>query len=240
MKRNTKMLVKGILLSCVFISGMSSAVDLPVVKEYIDLNHPLESGMQTYPGLSEVETYDKAPRFANGALIDGIKMLGISSTYIDAPYHVDPNGGKIADYKLEQLVNLPIVVISLPAGKSFYAKEDIDKYQVSGKAVLLYTGKSRYFGSPEYSKNLPYISTAAAEWLVAQKAALVGIDALLVDNYNQNDTTPVHDILLKNGIVIAEDMTNLGELTGKDARLTAVPPRAPLASFPTRIFATVY
>ena len=240
MKLTVKRLTQCILLSSVLISGISHAVNLPAVKEYIDLNHPLESGMQTYPGLSEVETYDKAPRFSNGALIDGIKMLGIPSTYIDAPYHVDPHGGKVADYKLEQLVNLPIVVIPLPEGHSFYAKEDIEKYQVRGKTVLLFTGKSRYFGTPEYSKNPPYISTAAAEWLAGQKAALVGIDALLVDNYNQNDTTPVHDVLLKNGVVIAEDMTNLGALAGKDARLTAVPPRAPLASFPTRIFATVY
>ncbi len=63
---------------------------------------------------------------------------------------------------------------------------------------------------------------------------------MLVDNYKKNDTIPVHDMLLKHGIVIAEDMTNIASVEGKDAYLTAVPPRAPMASFPARIFAAVY
>jgi hypothetical protein len=68
---------------------------------YIDLNHVASTGMQTYPGLSLVEFFDYAPRFSNTALIDEATMLGITSTYIDAPYHIDPlrsaapNGGAI-------------------------------------------------------------------------------------------------------------------------------------------------
>lgn len=216
------------------------AVILPVPKAYIELNHPLASGMQTYPGLSEVEIYKTAPRYKNGALIDGIKFLGISATYIDAPYHADEQGMKISDYPLEKLVNLPVVVISLAKNSGVFDLSDFSGKDVKGKAVLLHTGKSRYFGQPEYAKNPPYLTTRAARWLIDHHAALVGIDALLVDNYNQNDAIPVHDMLLKSGIVIAEDMTNIEAVVGKDALLTAVPPRAPMASFPARIFATVY
>lgn len=216
------------------------AVNFPVPTAYIELNHPLESGMQTYPGLSDVEIYKTAPRYKNGALIDGIKFLGISATYIDAPYHADEHGMKISDYPLEKLVNLPVIVINLAKESSVFDLSDFVGKEVKGKAVLLNTGKSRYFGQAEYAQNPPYLTTRAAQWLIDQHAALVGIDALLVDNYNKNDSIPVHDLLLKHGIVIAEDMTNIDAVVGKEAYLTAVPPRAPMASFPARIFAAIY
>ncbi|HGW5930640.1 cyclase family protein [Klebsiella pneumoniae] len=216
------------------------AVEIPKPKAYIDLNHPLESGMQTYPGLSDVEIYKTAPRYGNGALIDGIKFLGISATYIDSPYHADEKGMKISDYPLEKLVNLPVIVIKVGKDKKFFDVSDLKDKNVNGKAVLFETGKSKFFGKPEYAQDPPYLTTDAAKWLINHNAAFVGIDALLVDNYKKNDTIPVHDMLLKHGIVIAEDMTNIASVEGKDAYLTAVPPRAPMASFPARIFAAVY
>ena len=230
----------GFTMSVLIFCHSAMAVTLPKPEKYVDLNHPLETGMQTYPGLSDVEIYKTAPRYANGALIDGIKFLGISATYIDSPYHADEKGMKISDYPLEKLVNLPVVVVKLPPNSHVFDVSAFRGLNVNGKAVLLNTGKSKVFGTPEYSKNPPYMTTEAANWLVRNHASLVGIDALLVDNFNKNDSIPVHDILLKNGIVIAEDMTNIDAVAGKDAYLTAVPPRAPMASFPARIFAAIY
>ncbi|CNC48136.1 TPA: cyclase family protein [Yersinia enterocolitica] len=228
------------VLSAFLFCQSAMAVTLPTPEKYVDLNHPLETGMQTYPGLSDVQIYKTAPRYANGALIDGIKFLGISATYIDSPYHADEKGMKISDYPLEKLVNLPVIVVKLAPGSDVFDVSAFRNLNVKGKAVLLNTGKSKVFGTAEYSKNPPYMTTEAANWLVSNQAALVGIDALLVDNFNKNDTIPVHDILLKHGIVIAEDMTNLEAVAGKDAYLTAVPPRAPMASFPARIYAAIY
>ena len=230
------------LIMTAIIPMMSLAEDIspPKAKEYVELNHPLESGMETYPGLSEVKVFDKGPRFDNGALIDGITLLGISATYIDAPYHTDEKGKKIADYSLDKLVNLPVVVIEKDDNRRVFEVDDLKNSDVTGKAVLFHTGYDKFFGTKKYSENPPYISTSAAKWLVEHHAAFVGIDALLVDDYNKNDSNPVHNILLRNGVVIAEDMTNIGGIVGKNAWLTAVPPRAPMTSFPTRIFATVY
>lgn len=218
----------------------ANAVVLPAVKEYVELNHPIQENMETYPGLSEVELYTKGGRNPSGSIIDGIKLLGISGTYIDAPFHMSDKGGKIADYPLSKLVNLPVIVVEKAAGRRTYEVADFQGKEVNGKAVLLHTGQDRYFGKQAYSKNSPYVSTQAAEWLVRHGAVLVGIDAVLIDDYDHTETTPVHDILLRNNIIIAEDMTNIGAVKGKDAYLTAVPPRMPMASFPARIFATVY
>lgn len=211
------------------------------VKEYIELNHKIEHGMETYPGLSHVEVYDKFPRFGNSALIDGINLLGISGTYIDAPFHEDPNGDKICDYPLEKLVNLPVVVINKPQARVAFELEDFIGVDVSGKAVLLNSQHDRFFGMPEYGVDTPYLSIDAANYLVEKGVALVGIDSPLVDNIESSELEiPVHNILLSNGVVICEDMTNISAVENKVAYLTAVPPRVPLASFPARVFATVF
>jgi arylformamidase len=81
-----------------------AASKLPKVKEYIDLNHELKQDMETYPGLSEVKITNVAPRYKNGALIDKISFLGISGTYIDAPFHVDENGKKYPIIRLKNLL----------------------------------------------------------------------------------------------------------------------------------------
>lgn len=223
-----------------FFTCPASAGELPPVKEYIELNHALHEDMVTYPGLSEVKLYTKLERGRNGAIIDGIRMLGISGTYIDAPFHADPQGKKIADYALNQLVNLPVIVIPLARGKNVFTAADFAGKNVAGKAVLLMTGRDRLFGTSAYGTTPPYLTVDGARWLVNHRAALVGIDSVLIDNYAENSSIPVHDLLLKNSIVIAEDMANIGALTDKNAYLSAVPPRVPMASFPARIYALVY
>lgn len=212
-----------------------------LVKEFIELNHKIHHGMETYPGLSHVDVYEKFPRFKNNALIDGISLLGISGTYIDSPFHEDPSGDKICDYPLEKLVNLPVVVINKPDNRIAFELADFEGADVTGKAVLLNSKHDRYFGSEAYGKDTPYLSIEAAKYLVEKGAALVGIDSPLVDNIlTSEDEIPVHNILLSHGVVICEDMTNIASVEGKQAYLTAVPPRVPLASFPARVFATVY
>jgi arylformamidase len=216
--------------------GSVNAGELPKVKSYIDLNHVASSGMQTYPGLSLVEFFDYAPRFTNTALIDEVTMLGITSTYIDAPYHIDPNGAKIADYPLQKLVNLPVVIVTKPNTRLDFEIRDFQGKDVRGKAVLLFSGHDQYWNAAQYGVDVPYLSLNAAN----NGAVLVGIDSPLIDNYANNPASVVHHELLDNGLVIAEDMTNIGAVPKHGAYLTAVPPRVPMTSFMTRIFATVY
>jgi arylformamidase len=138
-------------------------------------------------------------------------------------------------------VNLLIVVINKPDNRIAFDVEDFAGIDVTGKAVLLNSKHDRYFGTENYGKNTPYLSIEAAKFLAEKGAALVGIDSPLVDNImTAEEAIPVHNILLSNGVVICEDMTNISAAEGKLAYLTAVPPRVPLASFPARVFATVY
>ncbi|ORM71256.1 metal-dependent hydrolase [Pantoea rwandensis] len=197
--------------------------------------------MITFPGTSMVKYLHPENRYPNGSLVDGLAVLGISATYIDSPHHIDENMGNISTWPLSSLVNLPVTVIKLREGTRVFDVKDFENVDVKGKAVLLLTHQDRLFGKPEYIKNAPYLTGDAAAYLVKKGAKLVGIDSVLIDNPDAPDASiPAHETLLRSNVVVAEDMTNIASVVGRDAYLTAVPPRTPTTSFPVRIFAAIY
>jgi kynurenine formamidase len=108
-----------------------------------------------------------------------------------------------------------------------------------GKAVLVHTGWSRHWGTQQYHSESPYLTEDAADRLVEANIALLGVDALNVDDIN-DPARPVHHTLLANGIPIVEHLTNLDQLPDRDFRLTALPaPVRRIGSFPIRAVATL-
>ena len=237
-----KLFHTAIFFASALMSGCSSdKVRLPEPEKYVELNHALTDGMITFPGTSMVKYLHPENRYPNGSLVDGMAILGISGTYIDSPHHVDAKLGNISTLPLSNLVNLPVIVVKLRSNTRAYEIKDFDKIDVNGKAVLLFTGQDRQFGKPDYIKDAPYLTGEAATYLVSHGAKLVGIDSVLIDNPDAPGAAiPAHNTLLRNGVIVAEDMTNLAGVVDRVAYLTAVPPRVPTTSFPARIFATVY
>jgi arylformamidase len=75
--------------------------------------------------------------------------------------------------------------------------------------------------------------------LVRARAALVGVDFLNVDDTN-DPVRPAHTKLLRAGILIVENLTNLSELPADGFSFSAVPlPIVRGASFPVRAFAEI-
>jgi kynurenine formamidase len=110
---------------------------------------------------------------------------------------------------------------------------------VGGRAVLLHTGWDRHWTTDRYRIDAPYLTTSAAEWLVEQGAALVGIDSINIDD--MGDTTrPAHTRLLAAGIPIVEHLCDLHKLPREGFRFYAAPPRiVGMGTFPVRAFAVV-
>jgi kynurenine formamidase len=167
-----------------------------------------------------------------------VRFVTSVGTYLDAPYHFDPQGADISQLDLSQLV-LPGLVLDLrqqaapdaplPAG----ALEGLD---VSGKALLLCTGWSDHWGDERYH-HYPFVPRLMAERLRAMRPALVGSDTLVIDS-TQDPTRPAHTLLLRAGIIIVENLTGLSELVGGTFTFVAVPVKvAGAAAFPVRAFA---
>ena len=121
-------------------------------------------------------------------------------------------------------------------GRGRAAFEGLD---VGGNAVLVHTGWDRHWGTEAYFSDHPFLTAAAADWLVAEGAALVGIDSHNIDDTRVR-TRPVHTNLLGAGIPICEHMTGLGSLPDEGFRFSAVPPKVKgMGTFPVRAYAVL-
>ena len=215
----------------------------------VELSHVISAGMTTYPGLPapEIAAYltreDSRALYAPGTefAIDLITMVGNTGTYLDSPYHRYAAGSDLAALPLTALVDLPTVVIRTTDSRSRAVEVGaLAGSEVGDRAVLLHTGGDRHWGTDDYVKDAPYLSKDAANWLVAHRALLVGIDAVNIDDISSGGERPAHSILLAAGIPIVEHLTGLDQLPPTGARFTAAPPRiAQFGTFPVRAYASL-
>jgi len=174
--------------------------------------------------------------------IGKIDMVANTGTYLDTPSHRYKDGVDLSGIRLEDVAGIPGIVISTPGPDE--RKIDISCFpadsELKGMAVLINTGFSKYWNSPEYfSGHHPFLSEEAAAFLISQGVKLVGIDSYNIDDIN-NPVRPAHTLLLDAGIYIIEHMCNLHNLPEKGFSFFAVPQKIKgLGSFPVRAFGIV-
>jgi arylformamidase len=233
--------------------GPSDVTSLPAARQtrWVELSHVISAGMITYPGLPGPEITPHLTRAGSRAVyaegtefaIDRLSMLGNTGTYLDSPFHRYGDGADLAGMPLERLADLPAVVVrTVGSGVRAVDAGALAALDVAGRAVLLHTGGDRHWATPEYAVDAPYLTGAGAQWLVDHGAALVGIDAVNIDDVAPaaGGERPAHSLLLAAGIPIVEHLTGLAELPPTGARFTAAPPRvAAFGTFPVRAYASV-
>jgi arylformamidase len=217
--------------------------ETPRRKRFIDLSHVVEHGMITYKGMPGPVITDYRSREASKDFyapgtefhIGRIDMVANTGTYIDAPFHRYPDGKDLSQLSLETIADLPGICITA-VGRAMDI-DSFEKKELQGKAVLVNTGSSRYWGTDKYFEDPPFITRRAAEFLAQSKAALVGIDSMNIDDIHDK-SRPVHTVLLRANIQVVEHLNNLAALPASGFRFFAVPVRVKaFGSFPVRAFA---
>ncbi|WP_205745682.1 cyclase family protein [Egibacter rhizosphaerae] len=215
----------------------------------IDLSHPIADGTETYPGLptptiGEVLTREQSrDRYAPGTefQIGSITLCGNTGTYVDSPFHRYADGTDLAALPLDGLADLDAVRIDVTGstGRAI-TRAHLLPYDVTDRAVLLHTGWARHWGTGHYADGThPFLTGGAADHLVDQRARLVGIDALNIDDTSDGQR-PVHTALLGAGIPVCEHLTNLERLPVEGFRFSAVPaPIRGMGTFPVRAYAVL-
>ncbi len=226
-----------------------AADDATSGRRLVDLSHVITEGMTTYPGLpaphmtphltreQSRESYAPGTEFA----IDRVSMVGNTGTYVDSPFHRYPDGTDLAGLPLSSVADLPAVVVrtagSAERGVGVGALAAMD---VRGAAVLLHTGGDVAWGTDDYAVDAPFLTAEGAAWLVDRGAALVGIDAINIDDVSGRRDRPAHSLLLAANIPIVEHLTGLDQVPPLGARFTAAAPRfTSFGTFPVRAFAVI-
>src|ERR1700681_2185102 len=166
-------------------------------------------------------------------------MVANTGTYLDSHFHRYKDGKDLSQLELEKLANLPTLKITVQNQQVIDASCFPSEENLAGKAILVETGWSKNWNTPQYFEGHPFLTEDAAKFLADSKVALVGIDSHNIDDV-QDLRRPVHTILLKNEIPIVEHMTNLAALPLLDFRFFAVPAKVKgFGTFPVRAFAVV-
>ncbi|ESS09445.1 MAG: putative metal-dependent hydrolase, partial [uncultured archaeon A07HN63] len=72
--------------------------------EHVDLTHPIEDGMQTYPGDPAVELSDHATHDADGYHVEALTCGSHTGTHVDAPLHTESDGDPLSAFSLDRFV----------------------------------------------------------------------------------------------------------------------------------------
>ena len=212
----------------------------------IDLSHVIEEGMTTFRGLPGPHICDYWSREASAANYDDgstfqigrIDMVANTGTYVDSPFHRYVDGKDLSELPLESLADLDGLVVRQPFAAGLAVDvAAFDGLDVRGRAVLVHTGWDRHWRTETYYADHSFLTAAAADWLVMQGAAFVGIDSHNIDD-TRTRSRPVHSALLGAGIPIGEHLTGLGALPDSGFRFSAVPPKVKgMGTFPVRAYA---
>lgn len=214
-------------------------------RKLVDLSHTVAHGLVTYKGLPAPIICDYLSReaskkhYAPGVQfqIGKIEMVANTGTYLDSPFHRYENGKDLSQLELKKLANLPAIRINAQQHQAIDISCFPRQENLEGKAILVETGWSRNWNTPQYFEGHPFLTEDAAKFLADNKVALVGIDSHNIDDI-QDLRRPVHSILLQQEIPIVEHMTNLAALPPKGFAFFAVPVKVKgFGTFPVRAFA---
>jgi len=202
----------------------------------IDLTHPLTQGMPVWPTHPRfcqevVESYERGDVACNHAL----GMSEHTGTHFDAPLHFAPGAagidaidprrffGRMA--RIDARDARPCEAVGVERLQAF---EQAYGPLAAGDAVFFHFGWDAFWNDPaphaRFLSDWPGLSREAALWLLDREVRIVGSDCLSIDRFGSPDF-PVHNLLLRAGILIGENF----------ARLAETPPFAFLISLPLPI-----
>jgi kynurenine formamidase len=161
--------------------------------------------------------------------ITQLSMVVHIGTHVDSPRHFFSDGPALDEVPLERFMGSGVVwQIDKPL-EGLIEPEDFEHMapQVApGEIVVLDTGLVRCLGTSDYDRHAA-LSIAAAEWLVDRRVKLVAVDMptpeLPLHMRPADFDWPVHHTLLRDGVLIAEQVTNAGSLAGRRAEFLFLP-----------------
>jgi arylformamidase len=196
----------------------------------IDLTAPLNEETPVYPGDPKTVIEPAGVAERDGYTDHKITLATHVGTHIDAPAHMLADGNTLDRYPVARFTGRGVYIDTRRGFDSV-----LEAKLRSGDIVLLHTGWAERYHDPAYFTDYSAIPAHVAAHLIERKVSMVGMDMAGPDY----DPFPIHRQLLKADVLIAENLTNLELLAGKEFRVYALPLRLDLDGAPARIVAEI-
>lgn len=174
----------------------------------IDLSHPLEHGMPTFPMDPKLSIVPHGTTATLKYNITQIVMGTHQGTHLDAMFHFLDDGKTLDQMPLDWFYG-PATVLRLPknAGEELTV-DDFRPHEavlVPGAKIIYETGWHRHFGADDFFSAFPSLTLEAAQYLADRGIRMLGMDTPTPSR----DWYEVHHILLGAEIVIVETLAHL-------------------------------
>ncbi|OWZ83682.1 cyclase family protein [Natranaerobius trueperi] len=179
----------------------------------IDLTHSIHDKMPVYPGTTPPVFETSNTLETDGFIEKRITMFSHTGTHIDAPSHIFEDDISLDDFNIDDFIGKGTVI---NVKSNYEISKDIlinHEQDISSADFLLFnTEWNKLWGKDDYYHDYPVLTTKAAKWLIDNfNLKGIGVDAISMDRA-QDDHLPIHHLLLKNKLLIIENLTNLEKL----------------------------
>jgi arylformamidase len=185
----------------------------------IDISQKLNRNTPVWPGDTPFDfTLNWAKAETGSVNVGKLTFSAHTGTHIDAPFHFDENGKKVAQLPLENFFgNALIVEIS---GKESVGAKDLESFNLSDVTKLLIRTNS-WKDRSAFPSAITWLREDIGPFLKENGIDLIGVDVPSVDPLDSKEL-PAHHSLMENGIGILEGII-LDEIETKTYELAAFP-----------------
>jgi kynurenine formamidase len=206
------------------------------MKIIADLSYPVTSGMPVFPGDGETKLTRVRELCRDGYRLTRLDTSLHAGTHIDMPSHLTADGRMVTDLDI-RCFSAPCVMLDCTGCTEIDYRPEYAGLIKSGDALLIRTSFADMYTEPErYYSAYPVLAPAFADFLCESGIAMLGLDNPSPDR----EPYSLHKRLLKRGIFIVENLTNLSALVGLAPRsftFMALPLRIDAEASPVRAVA---
>ncbi|MDE1725880.1 MAG: cyclase family protein [Thaumarchaeota archaeon] len=196
--------------------------------EPIDLTLEISNKLPSFPGSPRPQFISWADKKSDGYNLELIFFSSHSGTHLDAPYHFIEKGFKIDSIPLSRLITTAILCNIKKGPNGSITQSDIVAFEArNGKispnsTIIFRTGWAKNITRKDYFTKNPGLSASAAKYLSEKKINLIGIDSPSID-LGKDSKYSAHHVLLKNNVLILENLCNLDRIKRTTFKLTVLP-----------------
>lgn len=188
----------------------------------IDLSVPIGEETLSPPSVNtrlKMTSYHRGPGFWQASKVE---MLLHTGSHVDFLRHVVDDGETAGDVSLERVCGEALVVnLSFVGPSHEITVADLMAHAPEirrGDIALVRTdwAEKQWGNFPTYYLQSPYCSAEAAKWLVDRGAKAIGFDCFSeysarLPNFTSEEFI-IHKVILENGAILMQQMTNLSQL----------------------------